>query len=84
MSIHLKYKGFPLNERVKSLSSVHFANTDIVSGISTMDKNDLARTKHKFEVVYFIAKQQLSMTKYEQFLKLERMLGKDICYFLIS
>ena len=59
MSVHLKYKGVPLNERAKSLSSVHFANRDIVSGISTMDKNDLARTKHKFEVVYFVAKQQL-------------------------
>ena len=46
MSLHLKYKGVLLNERVKLLSSVYFANTDIVLGISMMDKNDLAWTKH--------------------------------------
>ena len=78
MSIHFKYKGIPLNERANSLSSVHFANTDIVSGNSMMDKNDLARTKHKFEVAYFVAKQQLPMTRYEEFLKLKRMHGIDI------
>ena len=30
MSLHLKYRGVPLNERAKLLLSVHFANTDIV------------------------------------------------------
>ena len=56
-SLHLKSEGVPLNERAKSLSSVHFANTDIVSGISTMGKNYLARAKCKSEVAYFVAKQ---------------------------
>ena len=57
MSLHLKYKNVLLNERAKSLSSVHFANIDIVLGISTMDKKDLATTKRKFEVVNVVAKQ---------------------------
>lgn len=68
MSLHLKYKNVLLNERAKSLSSVHFANTHIVLGISMMDKNNLARTKRKFETEYFVAKQQLPMTKYEKLL----------------
>ena len=33
-----------------------------------MDKNNLARTKPKFETEYFVAKQQLPMTKYEKLL----------------
>lgn len=43
-----------------------------------MDKNNLAGAKRKFEVAYFVAKQLLPITKYEQFLKLERMHGVDI------
>ena len=62
MSLHLKFKGVPLDERGKSLSK-HFPNTDIALRISTMDKNDLARMKRKFEVAYFVAKQQLPITK---------------------
>ena len=55
MSLDLMYKGVLLNESTKSQSSVHFANTHIVLGISTMDKNNLARTKRKFEAAYFVA-----------------------------
>ena len=78
MSPHLKYKYVLLNERANLLSSVHFANTDIVLGISMLEKNDLAKTRCKFEVMYFVAKQQLPMTKYEELLKFEQMHGIDI------
>ena len=78
MSPHLKYKDVLLNERANLLSSVHFANIHIALGRSTMDKNNLARTKRKFEVVYFFAKQQLSMTKYELLLRFGQMHGIDI------
>ena len=43
-----------------------------------MDKNYLARTKHKFEVAYFAARQQLPMAKYEEFLKLKQKHGTNI------
>ena len=63
MNLFLKSKGTPLIERAKTFSSVNPANTDI-TGLTVMDKKDVERTKRKFEVAYFVAKQQFSMTKY--------------------
>ena len=66
-------------ERAKKISSsVAPKNTDIVSGVSIMDKRDLELTKRKFQVAYFVAKHQLSMTKYAEILKLEEMHGVEI------
>ena len=45
MSLDLKYENVLLNERAKSLSSVHFANIDIVLGISTIDKKSSGHNK---------------------------------------
>ena len=78
MTLFLKSKGTPLIERAKTLSAVNPANTDIITGLAVMDKKDIERTKRKFEVAYFVAKQQLSMTKYTEILKLENMHGVDI------
>ena len=67
MNLFLKSKGTPLNECAKTLSAVNPANTDIITGLAVMDKKDVDRTKRKFEVAYFIAKQQLFMMKYTEF-----------------
>ena len=67
MNLFLKSKGTPLIECAKTLSAVNPANTDIITG--------LERTQRKFKVAYFVAKQQLSMMKYTDILKLENMHG---------
>ena len=78
MNLFLKSKGTPLIERAKTLSAVSPASTDIITGLAVMDKKDIERTKRKFEVVYFVAKKQLSMSKYTEILKLKNMHGVDI------
>ena len=45
-----------------------------------MDKNDEERTKRKFEVAYWIAKNNSPMTLYHETLKLEKHHGVDIGY----
>ena len=78
MNLFLKSKRTPLIEHTKTLSAVNPANTDIITGLAVMDKKDVERTKRKFEVAYFVAKQQLSMTKYTEILELENIHGVDI------
>ena len=36
----------------------------ITIGITNMQSNDLARTKTKFEVPYFVAKEEMPISKY--------------------
>lgn len=43
-----------------------------------MESSDLERTKRKFEVAYFVAKNELPMTKYKEILDLEKLHGVDI------
>ena len=47
--LYLKSKAVPIAQRAKVLSSVSSCS-DVVSGIATMDKKDMERTKRKFEV----------------------------------
>ena len=42
-----------------------------------MEKNEMARTKIKFETAYFVAKQELPLTKYKEILKHEKFHGVD-------
>ena len=49
-----------------------------MSGIAQMNQKDLERTRKKFEVAYFIAKHQLPIVTYTDFLKLEQKHGVDI------
>ena len=79
MEFHFKSKGMSLEERAKKISSsVAPKNTDIISGVSIMDERDLELTKRKFQVAYFVAKHQLSMTKYAEILKLEEIHSVEI------
>ena len=42
-----------------------------------MEKSEVARTKIKFETAYFVAKQELPLTKYKEILKHEKFHGID-------
>jgi hypothetical protein len=74
LKLFFESKDIPLNERAKKLAKVS-GNRDIVSGVATMDKKELERMKIKFEVAYFVAKNEMPFTKYNQILKLEKMHG---------
>ena len=50
----------------------------ITTGIANMQSTDLARTKSKFEVAYFVAKEELPLSKYPQVLNLEEKHGVDL------
>ena len=50
----------------------------ITTGIANMHSTDLARTKTKFEVPYFVAKEELPLSKYPQLLNLEEKHGVDL------
>ena len=50
----------------------------VTSGIANMQASDHAKTKTKFEVAYFTAKEELPLSKYLQLLKLEKKHGVDI------
>ena len=77
-NLHLKSKGASSSEISKSLLSLAPKNTDIVSGIEKMEQKDLERTKKKFEVAYFIAKHQIPIAAYPDFLKLEQKHRVDL------
>ena len=67
----------PADERAKPLAKIK-GNTDIITGIANMDRNNVEKTKKKFEVTYFVAKNELHFTKYEEILKLKKMHGVEI------
>ena len=69
--LYLISKGSSAEEVAKSLSLAVPNNSNIATGISTMDKNDLERTKRKLEASYFIAKKRISMKTYLDLLALE-------------
>ena len=50
----------------------------IMISITNMQSNDLARTKTKFEVAYFVAKEEMPISKYPWLLHLEEKQGVDL------
>ena len=75
--LYFESKEVPLDVRAKKIANAT-GNQDIVSGLSTMDKKDLEKTKIKFEVAYFVAKNELPFTKYKEILELEKMHGVGV------
>lgn len=49
----------------------------VTQGLSKMNQEDIDNTRKKFEVAYFIAKEELPLVKYEQLLKLEEKHGVE-------
>ncbi|XP_057317246.1 E3 SUMO-protein ligase KIAA1586-like [Hydractinia symbiolongicarpus] len=75
-SLYLKATGVSLDERATTLSAADSSN--VVAGLAKMDEKDMQRTKKKFEVAYFVAKNRLPLTTYPELLKLERKHEVDI------
>ena len=77
MELFLKRCGLSLAERDACINLEENQQT-ILTGISKMNKKDYERTKKKFDVVYFIAKEEMPMVKFESILSLEERHGVDI------
>ena len=84
MDFHLKYmKGQSASERAEFLKSSNntaqqSSQQSVTSGIKNMQSADFEKTKKKFETTYFIASQEMSLSKYPQILNLEEMHGVHI------
>lgn len=80
MDLHLKeQKGLCVTERAKAMKGTNNAGQQLITtGIANMQAGDLATTKMKFEVAYFIAKEELPLAKYEQIVQLEEKHGVEI------
>ena len=74
--LHIKESGKDL-KKLKNFKHSAAGSSDVLEGISTMEKNEVARTKIKFETAYFVAKQELPLTKYKEILKHEKFHGVD-------
>ena len=74
--LHIKESGKD-SKKIKKFKHSAAGSSDVLEGISTMEKNEVARTKIKFETAYFVAKQELPITKYKEILKHEKFHGVD-------
>ena len=75
---HEKAMGIFIKEKNEIVKPKDADQTTVESGFVGANKKRQEQTKKKFEVSYFVAKQQLPFTKYEKILDLEEMHGVDI------
>ena len=80
LDLHLKEtKRQHAFERAESMKTANDSGQQLITtGIVNMQSTDLARTKTKFEVAYFVAKEELPLSKYPQLLNLEEKHGVDL------
>lgn len=80
LDMHLKgERGQCVSERAEFMKASNDAGQQLItSGIKNMQSADFAKTKTKFETAYFIAKEEMSLSKYPQILNLEEKHGVDI------
>lgn len=72
-------KALSLNERAEFMRAANDADQRRVADcLANMLASDVAKTKIKFEVAYFVAKEQLPMSKFPSLLNLEEKHGVDI------
>ena len=51
---------------------------NILSALATLNEQDLERTKKKFQIAYYIPKEELPIVKFSTMLDLEERLGVDV------
>lgn len=80
LDLHLKeMKPQHAFEKAESMKTANDSGQQLITtGIANMQSTDLARTKTKFEVAYFVAKEELLLSKYPQLLNLEEKQGVDL------
>ena len=66
--LHIKESGKD-SKKLKDFKHSAAGSSDVLEGILTMEKNEVARIKIKFETAYFVAKQELPLTKYKEIRK---------------
>ncbi|CAB4031534.1 Hypothetical predicted protein [Paramuricea clavata] len=76
MDLYLSEKGLSATDRAEFISTPGQQN--IALSIANMQASDLAKTRTKFEIAYFIAKEELPLKKYPKLLKLEEKHGVEI------
>lgn len=80
LDLHLKgEKGQCAMERAECMRTFNQAGQQLITtGIVNMQASDLANTKIKFDVAYFIAKEELPLSKFPKLLQLEERHGVTI------
>ena len=80
MELHFKeQKGLCATERAEAMKGTNDAGQQLITtGIANMQASDLGETKMKFEVAYFIAKEELPLAKYKQIVRPEEKHGVEI------
>ena len=67
-----------IRQKMSSLKHGGCGSSSITDGIEKMNIKDLELTKKKFEAAYFVAKEELPLTKYEKILNYEAMHGVSL------
>ena len=63
-----------MREQGKGVEEERSANqTSIVAGLAAMSNEDKARTEKKFQVAYFVGKEELPMSKFSKIMDLEEL-----------
>lgn len=79
LELYLKERGTSANERADKMSAFTSSGQQLVTtGIANMRASDLAETKVKFETAYYIAKDELPLSKYPGLLNLEERHGVTV------
>jgi len=80
INLHFKEKkGLCATERAEAMKGTNNPGQQLITtGFANMQASDLATTKMKFEVAYFIAKEELPLAKYEQIVRLKEKHGVEI------
>ena len=80
MVLVMKQKGMNVLERSKAIQGVLDSQKqgNILSALATLNEQDLERMKKKFQIAYYIAKEELTIVKFSTMLDLEERLGVDV------
>ena len=80
MVLVMKQKGMNVLERSQAMQGVLDSQKqgNILSALATLNEQDLERTKKKFQIAYYIAKEELPIVKFSTMLDLEERLGVDV------
>ena len=80
MVLVMKQKGMHVLERSQAMQGVLDSQKqgNILSALVTLNEQDLERTKKKFQIAYYIAKEELPIVKFSTMLDLEEKLGIEV------
>lgn len=80
MVLVMKQKGMNVLERSQAMQGVLDSQKqgNILSALATLNEQDLERTKKKFQIAYYVAKEELPIVKFSTMLDLEERLGVDV------